>query len=472
MDIVSRLSEKALWTAIIVTGVTAAWYIPRFLNHIKDLTVVSTPQIQPEEPRLQQDAEASIKTQTLGVLAAGPNYNLAAAAIKLAAARFVDDKGARRDLLRDLSSKEWHRRDRAINALHLLLTHPALKDLNLRRYFLDDDSFSAFVAALVHLLPEHEHVAVKDGDFPSPIRPLYRPVQERSILELLLILLEDPNFYDDFCAVDAQPAVNAGIITKWLAHYPFPCTLSQNRRLNFKSRDVCRLLEPDIWGSDDPKMAKLVAILVRLPSGARQLTDVGLRPRSHGRGNIGSREWATRSHPTLSSPDSSPLPLGTAIDGTNDDNNVGHHINEFVERMEPSEQDTLARRRSAVTPGERSRQRRHRQAIVVAEAGMPLLPENILQRQPTETELTWQQQEVRNRQGEILRNRRRSQNADVEVSSHLFEQSARERIDGLQEAASGFPTYQLPDLDQITSDNFLQESPNSNHDVHENFDPE
>ncbi|KAK5072691.1 hypothetical protein LTR64_004835 [Lithohypha guttulata] len=455
----TNVGDRILWTAIICTGIAVYWYVPYYLHHVKDLAAVKSPELKIPEPRLQQDAEASIKLSSLAELARGPNHNLTASAIRLTASRFVKDAKAKKTLLRDLSSKDWHRRDRAINAFRLLLSHPALKEGDTRQHFLNQPTHAAFIAALVNLLPEHEP-EIKFQVPASPIRPSHRPAHERSVLDLLLILLEEPRSYGEngFYIFDAQPAINAGIITKWLIKYPFPCIMPETRRYNFRRSDVCRLLEPDVWGSDDPQMSRLVQMLVKLPSGARQLADAGLRTSSlHGRTNIGSREWATRSHPTLDSahPGSQPRPIwGSDDEATDEEQEEPGQIIEETELLARL-QGSQPRRPFARTPGEQSRQRRHRQAVVVAEAGAPLRPENILQRQPTETELTWQQ-EVQDRQGQLLRTtiRRTISSDDAEV-----DRTARERLDGLEEERDGFIASHLPDFDAISSESTLHHIP-------------
>lgn len=452
MASVTGAADRVLWTSVILTGVFAYWYAPYYLNYVKGLVAVPIPASKPSQPQLQQDAEESIKSRTLAELAGGPNYNLAASAIKLTATRFIRDKHAKQDLLRDLSSKDWQRRDRAINGLRLLLTFPAVKDLNLRQSFVDHDTYSALVTALVNLLSEHEQHQNQGNVYTSPVRPIARSAHEQSILEALLILVDDPNQWSssDFHIEYAQPAINAGIITKWLSRYPFPCTLPENERFNFKRVDVSRLLERDVWGDDDPLMSKLVKILGKVPSGGRQLVDVGLKESSvSDRTNIGSREWATRSHPTLTFQDYQPVPEWPVTGDSNDDNRADEE-GQLIENEELLTRlgGPRSRDQSERPPGELSRQRRHRQAIVVAEAGVPLRPENILQRQPTETELAWQQ-EVQDRQGQILRP---VDNRSPSAEELAVDQLARERIDGLNENRTSFLTFQLPDLDSIPTE--------------------
>lgn len=444
----TSVGDSILWTAVIASSIAAYWFIPSFLYHVKDLAAVSTPKSKPTRPQLVNDAEAAIKPSTIAELAHGPSYNIASSAIRLAAARFVKDAEAKRGLLRDLSSKERHRRDRAVKALQLLLQNPALKESRMRQHFLDNATFSALVAALVNLLPEHQSHAGAQSTPPSPVRPLNRPAHERIILESILLLLEEPRNLDythGYHIVNAQPAIEAGIITNWLKDYPFPCSLPENRKHNFRKRDVVRLLEQNVWGEDDPLMSRLVQMLSKMPQGARQLADAGFRVSSiHDRSNIRSRQWAVRSHPPLSPTDARLDYIG--LDGEEDEDN--EHDSETRELIDDDElmtrlQDPQTREGTARSAGEISRQRRHRQAIVVAEAGQPLRPENILQRQPTQTELNWEH-EVQGRQGELLRY---SSGRRASAEESAADQVARERIDGLGGAT--WTPFQPPPLDEL-----------------------
>lgn len=449
----ARVGDRVLWTAVIASGIAAYWLIPAFLRHVKDLAAVSAPKPKPSKPQLINDAEAAINPSTIAELAHGPSYNIASSAIRLAARRFVKDPQAKQGLLRDVSSKEWRCRERAVNALQLLVQNTALKESRMRQHFLDHATFSALVAALVNLLPEHERRAdARSAPVPpSPVRAPGRSAHERLILETILLLLDEHRnlgYNHDFCFANAQPAIDAGIITKWLKHYPFPCALPENRKHNFKKRDVVRLLELSMWGEDDILMSRLMQMLNKMPQGARQLAAAGLRsPPNHDRSNIGSREWAVRSHPTLFSPDGRPSYVTIGYDDGEEDGNQadagerGELIDddELMTRLQdPQFRDGIAR-----SAGELSRQRRHRQAIVLAEAGTPLRPENILQRQPTQTELNWEQ-EVQDRQDEILRNNsRRSASAEESAADRI----ARERIDGFEGAT--WAPFQPPALDEL-----------------------
>lgn len=361
----SNVGDRILWTAVLGTAIVAYWYVPHYLHYVKDLATVLTSPKKSIKPQLEKDAEAAIENSTLAQLAEGPSYNLAASSIRLTAGRFVKSE-AKADLLRDLSSIDWRRRDRAVSAFRLLLTNPALKESAIAKQFTDENTFSAFITALVNLLPEHERNAKTTEAPSSPVKPARRSAHERALLEFLLILVEQPRSFglNSCYVVDAQPAINAGIITRWLQFYPFPCTLPQNRHYNFKRHDVVRLLGREVWGQDDMQMCRLVELLMRLPSGARQLADVGLRLSSlHDRATIGSREWAVRSHPTLTFDDV--LMIDGNDDDTNDDDDGDDGMGELIDDAEMMRrlQEPQARNQLGNTAGEQSRRRRHRHAV-------------------------------------------------------------------------------------------------------------
>lgn len=477
----NNVGDRVLWTAVLVTGIAACWYLPYVLKDIKEAAVVSVNQPKSAKPRLEKDVEAAIKPSTLAELANGPSYNLAASAMRLSAAKFLKSD-AKKFLLQDLASKHHTHREKAINAFRLLLTNPAFLDHSIRSHFTDDATFSAFVSALVNLLPEHEQACESrypsPSPSPSPIRPANRPAHELAILNLLGTLMNEPRRVgtsnSNSYVVDAQPAINAGIITRWLKHYPFPCTLPENRRWNFKRHDVCHLLRENEWASDDEAMSSLVQMLMKNPMGARQLAEVGLRKSSVLDGdNPMPWEWRlTRRHNTrLSEPTFDDMFPDSPWEDDDDVEEGGLIDNdEMMARLQD-----FPPPRGGRTAGERSLRRRHRQAVVVVEAGVPLSAENILQRLPTETELTWQE-EIAERQGNILRSARangdvaRARNAGVEETvDGATDHIALERIDGMQEGlARGVREGPIPpgiDLAEIQWDLDPDPEPSSSSDA-------
>lgn len=402
----SNVGDKLLWTAVILGGVAAYWYIPYILNQAKEGAVISIPQPEPSKPQLEKDAEAAIKPFTLAELADGPSYHLTASAIKLTASKFLKSD-AKQLLLRDIASKDHIRRDKAIDALSLLLRNTALKDNSVRSHFADLNTFSHLVTALVNLLPDHERDPKSTSPPPSPVRPRNRPAHETAILSFIVLLLNEPRKVGGssnrpFYIIDRQPLIDAGIITRWLKHYPFPCTLIDNRRWNFKRYDVVHLLRKEEWGNDDESMSTLIGMLMKVPEGACQLADIGLRLASvHDTIDVPcserrlTRRYSPRDHIDSTSraiANMNGQEIPEESERTRQDQLL--HEAEMIDQLysQGDWDSTTLRYRDGRTAGEQSLRRRHRQAIVVAEAGMPLREENILQRQPTETELNWQEE--------------------------------------------------------------------------------
>ena len=183
-------------------------------------------------------------------------------------------------------------------------------------------------------------------------------------------------------------ALQAGVVTKWLANYPFPCTLPENVDFNYKRSDVCRLFERVAWMSDDPVMADVIFSVTQSPTGRKQLRQVGLSASSVRENvNVGLRER-----------DSWNWGSSGWADGNGDDDDDGDNDVRMVngedtagpvpvpDNMtlwdEPMGRPTT-RAGARMRSGERSQEeehlrRRHREAIVVAERGAPFRRENII----------------------------------------------------------------------------------------------
>lgn len=94
----------------------------------------------------------------------------------------------------------------------------------------------------------------------SPILPKTRPVGEKKALGTLNILLQE----------NIPAALEAGVISRWLCKYPFPCALSEPSR----RQDVVILMKT--WWSDDAVMSSIFSTLSSNPEGIKQLRRYGL----------------------------------------------------------------------------------------------------------------------------------------------------------------------------------------------------
>lgn len=94
----------------------------------------------------------------------------------------------------------------------------------------------------------------------SPILPKTRPMGEKKALNILNVLLPE----------NIPDALEAGIISRWLCRYPFPCAIAEPSR----RRDVVILMKT--WWSDDAVMSAIFSALSSHPDGVKQLRKHGL----------------------------------------------------------------------------------------------------------------------------------------------------------------------------------------------------
>lgn len=94
----------------------------------------------------------------------------------------------------------------------------------------------------------------------SPILPKTRPMGEKKALNILNVLLPE----------NIPGALEAGIISRWLCRYPFPCAIAEPSR----RRDVVILMKT--WWSDDVVMSAIFSALSSHPDGIKQLRKHGL----------------------------------------------------------------------------------------------------------------------------------------------------------------------------------------------------
>lgn len=391
-------SNRLLWAVVLISLGSAYFTVPTLLQRVKDEARAPQPEPPPPTKRLQKDSENSLKIETLRTLADGYSYELRTSAIKIVASRTI--RSSTKNLLfRDLASKDYVRRDNAINALWMLLYHPALNDTKLTDELTDYRAVSSVVEALIHELPTHNVSSTSRADEagkmpPSPLKPARRPAHEASLLIILNHMLRQhvmQRLGRDKTSSAMDHALRAGLVSRWLAKYPFPCSLPENSKFGFKRSDVARLCERSAWGSDDPLMADIVKEVMTYLPGRREMLDVGLRGVNNYTENVGSSDgWTPRWHASSYDDDDDG-------DDDDDDDDEDHDVvmtggedtsGAPLERTQTEWEDGLLPVLSSVRPRsvERSQEeehlrRRHREAIVVADRGTPLRRENILQRE-------------------------------------------------------------------------------------------
>lgn len=352
--------DRVLWIVIGGGLLIAANAIPHYLKYIRKLIEARNDELPSKRPC--EDAQDALKLSTLKTLMAGPSYKLRTSALKIIAERSTRD-ASRKLLLKELAGKNPARRNKALNALWLLLSHSSLKDSPevIRAFVSDTSTFAAIVDCLTNLLPLHEDRPSIRADNPtaaSPLLPYNRPSSEKLALFILRNLLFNQS------TLDAQ---SASLISKWLKQYPFPCALPEN---GGKRQDVLKLFKK--WGSDDPLMSSIMTIILWYPEGRKQLRRQGLTGSSYCEEDDEEDE-ADLSHVEdvfmVDGEDTAGAPL-SVISGPRPDSSSS-------QRRTPDPSSSWA---------DRAARQRRREAAVYSEGDAPLTQENIFQRQPPNPE--------------------------------------------------------------------------------------
>ncbi|KIW16948.1 hypothetical protein PV08_04139 [Exophiala spinifera] len=378
----SFVSSNRFVAVILVIGLATVCYsVPGLLQQVKDAARAPEPDPPPPRKRLQKDSENSLKIGTLRTLADGYNYELRTSALKIVNSRTVHSR-AKDLLLRDLASKDYERRDKAINALLLLLKqqHTHSRRSSLLAEFDISKRLKATVQALINVLPLHEPLGHEEKGLPqSPILPPSRPAQEESLLVILNYMLTEETSGNVMDEPPIYSALAAGLVTKWLVKYPFPCALPENQGYNFKRSDVARLFERSAWKSDDHLMAGIIFQVVHHPRGRKQMREAGLQASSY-RENLANdswnNAWVTERWDQDDSDDDDDVVM---VGGEDTAGQVRDDVTDWDGTVLPISSATRQRSVERSLEEEHLR-RRHREAIVVAERGTPLSRENILQR--------------------------------------------------------------------------------------------
>lgn len=399
------VQETVFATAIIGGLLWAYKTIPAGLQEVKDAARSPDPEEpkQPQSKRLGPDAENKIEIETLRVLSEGHSFPLRNAAIKIATQRAVNDDN-RRLLLRCLASKNKRHRDDAIRAVWFLFNGPEGKEhqykYSLHARFQDKEAFEAIITALVNLLAYHRKVYQDDTKVapnlpPSPIAPFRRPRQEKTLLKILLTALRGTS-RTHMLNKDSEHlelALEAGLVTRWLAHYPFPCSLPQFSRYNYNKSDVCSLLGSNRYAHDDQDMHEIIRTISSSPKGSNYLRAVGLKASRitedidtptlrRRRGSTSLDSVTSLSHSPANS-------IAESLAESGDVRMVGGEATagEPVSNWTPvrfaegwEEEPHLRQRLQDRSREEVALRRRNREAIVVAEQGQSLGRENILRR--------------------------------------------------------------------------------------------
>ena len=283
-------TDRVLWL-LVPLALAASYYGSRHLLQNVNNATLTPVETAPSAKKVDDDAEAQIPASALLTLADGHSFELQRAAFKIVLNQSLKD-APRKLLLKDLAGRLPGRRENAVLALWYLVNGPDPKEFDYERIRYDQQlrlqnlqTYQAIVTALVNLLPLHartttEVFAEEDSLPPSPVRPLRRPSLEILLLKILLQLVRAFNRSPSTPEGGVPSCLEAGLIKHWLAKYPFPCTLPQFSKLNFKRCDVFDLLtDPKACSFDDALMSELFRQLLPHPEAQQQLRVCGLARR-------------------------------------------------------------------------------------------------------------------------------------------------------------------------------------------------
>lgn len=203
----------------------------------------------------------------------------------------------------------------------------------------DLPTYTAVVDCLCNFLEEHTE---ETSTTKSPILPRTRPLGEKKALSILNNILGE----------NVPAALEAGVVSRWLSKYPFPCTAKDES----KRRNVVLLMKS--WWSDDMTMSAIFSTLTSNQDGIVELQNHGLM------GNVleeldeyagDDEEYDARYEDT-----------GSDIFMTDGEDTAGARRWSGPRLRDGSIEDQALRRR-------------RREAMVLSEGGWPLSRDNIIQ---------------------------------------------------------------------------------------------
>lgn len=385
---IPEVSDRVLWLTVPLALVATTYLLSQWSEQLKEAASAPVPEEQPTAKKVDDDAEEHIPAEALRVLSDGYSFELRKAAFKIAQSQSLRD-GPRSALLRDISSKDAAKRDRGVQALSFLIDGPFKNDSDFQstrkkqqQQFQNLAAYRASVTALVHLLPLHTQSPTplsfgQNGHPSSPVAPFFRTATETALLSIILELLRASRRSPIPPEGGVPTLLKAGIVKRWLANYPFPCTLPLYSKLNFKRSDVAELLTDKAYALDDLLMAELFRNLLQTHSGQAELCTAGLASRSS---RLRERFRADSPDEDLS-PEWYTAASAMAI-AVADPASAGWQsiLPSMPSRIERNGIDIPRHRSSDRSEEEERVRRRHREAIVVADPGRPVSSQDILQR--------------------------------------------------------------------------------------------
>ncbi|PGH18494.1 hypothetical protein AJ80_04464 [Polytolypa hystricis UAMH7299] len=346
MPLTLKSDDRILWLCLGVSLYFAVRGIAAELHRVRGLTEIKNK--EKEDHVIGEGTEDALKLETLQKLSESTSFDLRCAALRIISERAT--KGSTRDLLlEDLASKDTIRRGKALNALYFLLSNRALARSSVSTRLKDLPTYTAVIDCLCNFLDEHTE---ETSQTLSPILPKTRPLGEKKALSTLNLIL----------AENIPAALEAGVVSRWLVKYPFPCTIHDEA----SRQNIVTLMKT--WWTDDAVMSSIVNTLSSNQEGVKQLRKYGL---------MGSR---MEEHMQIYNDDDDDV-LGLQngdIDHENDFDNVADSDSDAWMGAGGEVRNGTGRRRQEGTAEEQELRRRRREAMVLSEGGRPFWQSNII----------------------------------------------------------------------------------------------
>ncbi|KAL9104474.1 MAG: hypothetical protein Q9163_000567 [Psora crenata] len=227
-----------------------------------------------EEPGMvNQATEDAIKLKTLGQLAESPNFDIREAAIGMVRERVFRDGPAWDLLLQHLASSQPSYRNKALTSLIFLMKRPRRPLTQIKdNLFAGVPFLTALVACLHSFLPE-ACAAVEDDTYPSEYQVF--------ALQILDTVLRD-DLPKKILERNIRTALDAGLVSRWLVHYPFCAGTGTVAITMQQRRDVIgELLRNDPYTNYHPiEISYILRVLTSNTYASKALKRYGLLVRS------------------------------------------------------------------------------------------------------------------------------------------------------------------------------------------------
>ncbi|MCJ1287383.1 hypothetical protein MMC26_006732 [Xylographa opegraphella] len=318
----ARGGDTIIWVSLGIIGICGAFLVKTQLLAVRDAARVTRQEKTPE--LISQHTEDALKLDTLRELAFGANQDIRNAALKIIVERAGQDS-VYQILLQNVACKDTATRDQALVTLKYLSLSPA------REITHSFATMKVIITCLRDMINKNTCQEGQETNFEE------RQTPEKDALYIL---------YSGMCSGSIRDAIRAGLVSRWLAKYPFGGPQSS------ESRKVEIVQNLRAGRSEDFMMRRILIAIDSEPEGRKQLRNCHL--------------------------------LGSVIGETPDDDDDGDVLMIGGEEVAGHSTGTVRHQSSRIPEEsleEQALRRRRREAMVISDDGAPLGRENMIQGQ-------------------------------------------------------------------------------------------